>query len=282
MGLFNSGSTLAAVIAPPLIVFLARWFGWRSAFILLGFMGFIWLAFWLKYYRAGEPHMELVKEARKFIHRVNTVSFGSLVRRREVWAITLCRFLADPVWWFYITWLPLYLARVRHLSLLEIGYYAWVPFLAADVGSLLGGSLSGYLIGSGWTVNFSRKTVILVGTCIASCGFLVARTSSTAVALALISAVLFGFQMLIINVHTLPSDYFPKEAAGAVMGMGGVGAGVGAVLFTALTGYVVDHFSYTPLFFIAGILPIAATVSLFVLGGSVKRLNLEPIAQGGL
>ena len=154
--------------------------------------------------------------------------------------------------------------------------FAWLPFVSADAGSLLGGWASGHLIGRGWSVNRARKTVIVAGMLCMSAGLAAAAAESAVAALAFIAVVLFGFQSWINNVQTLPSDYFPEAAVGSVTGLGGTGAGIGAILFTQTTGLVVDRFhSYTPILVTAGLLPVLGTVALFVLGGTVRRVSFD-------
>jgi ACS family hexuronate transporter-like MFS transporter len=198
-----------------------------------------------------------------------------LLRHRQVWAILLARFFTDPVWWLYITWLPLYLYNARGFSLKEIGLFAWVPYVAADAGSLLGGWASGYLISRGWSVDRARKVVIAAAALLMPAGIFAAFAESPFVALALIALVLFGFQVWINNVQTLPSDFFPRRAVGSVAGLGGTGAGVGAMLFTLGTGWVVDHFSYVPVLVAAGLLAPLGTIVLFALAGPVRRVPLS-------
>jgi MFS transporter, ACS family, hexuronate transporter len=195
------------------------------------------------------------------------------LKYRQVWAIVLARFVTDPVWWLYITWLPLYLNRVRGFSLKQIGMFAWLPFVAADAGSLLGGWISGYFIARGWTTDKARKVVILTGALFMLAGIPAAVADSTTAALAFIAMVTFGFQSWINNVQTIPSDLFPQQAVASVAGLGGVGAGAGAILFTLTTGWVVDHFSYTPILVVAGLLPVLGTLILFTLGGPIRRLS---------
>jgi MFS transporter, ACS family, hexuronate transporter len=179
------------------------------------------------------------------------------------------------VWWLYLTWLPLYLYNVRGFSLKQIGLFAWLPYVAADAGSLLGGWTSGYLIGRGWSANRARKTVIAAASVLMVAGIPAALASNATTALVFISIVTFGFQSWINNVQTIPSDLVPAEAVASVAGLGGVGAGVGAILFTLSTGWVVDHFSYTPVLIIAGILPILGTTVLLALGGSIRHLSFD-------
>jgi ACS family hexuronate transporter-like MFS transporter len=198
-----------------------------------------------------------------------------LLRYRQVWAIVAARFLTDPIWWLYITWLPKYLADARGFSLTKIGLFAWVPFVAADAGSLTGGWMSGYLIGRGWSVDRARKAVILVAAFLMPAGIVAAFVNNPMIALALIGVVLFGFQVWINNVQTLPSDFFSDTAVASVAGLGGTGAGIGSMIFIFTTGWVVDHFSYVPILVAAGILAPLGTATLFMLTGPIRRVQLQ-------
>ncbi len=282
MAIFNSGVSVGSILAPPLIVWLQLTFGWKTTFLATGALGFGWLALWVLFYETPERHpaisteeYQLIKEERVVAAHRASMSWRDLLKYRQVWAIVLSRFVTDPVWWLYITWLPLYLYNVRGFSLKQIGLFAWVPYVAADAGSLVGGWISGHFISRGWTVDRARKSVIVAGAVFMSAGIPAAFADSAVVALAFISAVTFGFQSWINNVQTIPSDLFPEQAVASVAGLGGVGAGIGAILFTLSTGFVVDHFhSYTPILVVAGLLPVAGTFVLFLLGGPIRRLAL--------
>ena len=199
-----------------------------------------------------------------------------MLRYRQVWAIVLARFLTDPIWWLYISWLPKYLFDARGFSLIKIGLFAWVPYVAADVGSLSGGWVSGYLIARGWSVDRSRKVVILIAALLMPAGIFAAFAQDAMVALALIGVVLFGFQVWINNVQTLPSDFFSDKAVASVAGLGGTGAGIGSIIFIFSTGWVVDHFSYVPVLVVAGLLAPLGTLVLFALSGPIKHISLKP------
>ncbi len=284
MGIFNSGVTIGSIAAPPLIVWLQLQYGWKATFLVTGALGFLWLALWLLFYDTPERHRaiapdeySLITENRAPTPRSPAIGWRQLVKYRQVWAIVLSRFVTDPVWWLYITWLPLYLYNVRGFSLKQIGLFAWVPYVAADAGSLAGGWLSGHLIGRGWTADRARKSVIVAGAVLMCAGIPAASARSPVAALAFISLVLFGFQSWINNVQTMPSDFFPENAVASVAGLGGVGAGAGAILFTLTTGLVVDRFhSYSPILVVAGLLPILGTALLIVVGGRIRRLSFEP------
>jgi ACS family hexuronate transporter-like MFS transporter len=175
----------------------------------------------------------------------------------------------------YITWLPVYLYNVRGFKLQEIGMFGWLPYVSADAGSLLGGYVSGRLIARGWSIDRARKTVIAAAAVFMLAGIPAAIAADRMVALACIACVTFGFQAWINNVQTIPSDVFPANAVASVAGLGGVGAGVGAIVFTMTTGYVVDHYSYTPILLTAAVLPIVGTMVLFVVGGTIQAVRHE-------
>jgi len=283
MAIFNSGAAIGSIAAPPLIVFLQLKYGWQTTFIVTGTLGFLWLILWLLVYQTPDKHRWLTQDEFKLIREgkdaggSNDVAprWRDLLLYRQVWGIVLARFLTDPVWWLYITWLPLYLANARGFSLTKIGMFAWVPYVAADAGSLLGGWLSGFLIGRGWGVDQARKIVIVFGALLMPAGVLAAFVNNPMIALALIGVVLFGFQVWINNVQTMPSDFFSAKAVASVAGLGGTGAGIGSMIFIFTTGWVVDHFSYTPILVAAGLLAPLGTVVLFMLAGPIKRISLR-------
>jgi MFS transporter, ACS family, hexuronate transporter len=283
MAIFNSGVALGSILAPPLIVWLQLRYGWQATFLATGTLGFGWLVLWLIYYESPERHPSitpaeyaLIQQDRDHSTSAGAVPWRELLKHRQVWAIVLSRFFTDPVWWLYITWLPLYLYNVRGFSLKQIGLFAWLPYVAAGAGSLIGGWLSGFLIGRGWTADKARKSVIVAGALLMCAGILAAAADSAMAALGFIAVVMFGFQSWINNVQTMPSDFFPERAVASVAGLGGVGAGLGAIVFTMTTGFVVDHFhSYTPVLMVAGLLPVFGTLVLFQLGGPIRRLPLR-------
>jgi ACS family hexuronate transporter-like MFS transporter len=292
MAIFNSGAAIGSVIAPPLIVWLSLTHGWQTTFIVTGSLGFAWLALWLLFYETPERHKWLSREEYALIRegqRTEALTemppegftaaprWRELLRYRQVWGIILARFLTDPIWWFYITWFPKYLADARSFSLLKIGIYAAIPYVIADAGSLSGGWVSGYLIGRGWSVDRARKIVILAAALLMPAGIFAAFAHDAMVALALIGVVLFGFQVWINNVQTLPSDFFSDKAVASVAGLGGTGAGIGSMIFIYGTGWVVDHYSYVPVLVVAGVLAPLGTLVLFVVSGRIGRVPLKPL-----
>lgn len=286
MAIFNSGAALGAVVAPPVIVFLQIKYGWQTTFLVTGVLGFCWLALWLVCYDTPDRHRWLSDRERAAIRlgqpqevdrSAPAVRWRELLHYPQVWGIVLARVITDPIWWLYITWLPKYFSDVRGFSLAEIGLYTWVPYLAADAGSLIGGAASGMLIARGWSVDAARRAVIIVAAVIMPVGALAARVDDAMAALALMSVVLFGFQVWINNVQTIPSDVFPARLVGSVAGLGGFGAGVGSMVFMYATGWIVDHASYTAVFTIAACLAPVGTLTLFGLLGRIvpARLGAE-------
>ena len=291
MAIFNSGAAIGSVVAPPLIVWLSLAYGWQTTFLVTGALGFVWLGLWLPFYQTPDRHQWLTESERRLIldgQRVEgetnaletepaaPLGWRELLRYRQVWAIVLARFLTDPIWWLYISWLPKYLADARGFSLVKIGLFAWVPYVAADAGSLSGGWLSGYLISRRWSVDRARKAVILIAALLMPAGILAAFADDAMVALALIGVVLFGFQVWINNVQTLPSDFFSDKAVASVAGLGGTGAGIGSMIFIFSTGWIVDNFSYVPVLVAAGLLAPLGTMVLFALSGPIRRIPLRP------
>ena len=274
MGIANTGASLGPAFAIPLIIWMRDDFGWRAVFVLTGAMGFIWLALWLALYPKNE---RVTADAAAFSAAPQhpPVPWGVLLRRREVWGIVIARFFGDPIWWLYVNWMPLYLADARGFDLKQLKATGWVPYVAAALGALAGGWCSGYLLRRTGDVNRARKTAIVIGTVAMLAGFATAFATSAPAAIACLSITLFGFQFWVGNVQTLASDYVPVGAVGSIAGFAGTAAGLGAVIFTFSTGWVVDHFSYTPILITAAVLAPLATASLFLLSGRVRRIEVS-------
>src|SRR5438046_247433 len=204
LGIFNSGAAIGSIVAPPLIVWLQLQFGWKATFIVTGILGLIWLGLWLLFYDKPERHRWLRPEEYELIRegaeqhdagtaKASKVRWRDLLVYRQVWGIVIARFFTDPIWWLYITWLPLYLSDARGFDLRKIALFAWVPYVAADAGSLLGGWLSGFLISRGWSVDRARRVVIIFAALLMPAGIFAAFAKSPIAALLLIGVVLFGF-----------------------------------------------------------------------------------------
>jgi ACS family hexuronate transporter-like MFS transporter len=293
MGIVNTGAALGSAVAPVIVVTLQLAFGWRAAFLATGVLGFLWLAAWLLVYPTRNPrrapHLprsyapsklggsarDMPRDTAAHHEGGRPVAWSRLFKRREVWAIVLARFFGDPIWWLYLNWLPLYLTSVRGFDLKGLRAFVWAPFVAADLGCLLGGLTSSVLVRRGVDVNRARKTAIMIGTALMPAGMVAAYVRSPYEALLWFSLTLFGFQFWVGNVQTLASDYFPVGAVGSIAGYAGTAAALGAMIFTLSTGWVVDHYSYTPILVAAGLLGPLATGVLFLLGGRIRPIDLD-------
>jgi MFS transporter, ACS family, aldohexuronate transporter len=256
IGFFNSGSTLGAVFTPPLVTWIALRWGWRQAFVLTAALGFVWLAVWLATYRT--PAMA----AQDDLPASRGTRWRQLFRYRQVWALVLTRMLADPVWWFYVFWLPEYLRRERQFSLAEIGYFAWIPFVTAGFGNIAGGAVSGWLMRAGWPALQARKVVMVVSAAVMVAGIPAVLVRDNRMALALISLVTMAYSAWGANVLTIPADLVPQHVIASVSGISGTGAALGGMAFMLAVGFVVDRFSYAPVFVAAGLMPLAAAACL--------------------
>jgi len=284
MAIFNSGASIGAVIAPPLITWVALSFGWRRAFFIGSSLSAVVMVLWYFFFRTPAEHPRLSAQERAHIlsDDADDAPLGaarkwrSLFRYRQVWAIIAARFFTDPIWWFLISWLPNYLKNERGFSLALIGVLAWIPFLFADIGSLVGGATSSLLIRRGWSVNRARKTVMFTNALLVPIGVCtIVFTNSDALAIVAISLIAFAFQGWIVNVQTLPSDCFPRQDVGSVAGIGGTAAGIASMGFTLLVGWVVDHYSYAPVYVMIGAMaPLGALVFAGIMGSIEKAKPL--------
>lgn len=256
VAIFDSGSSVGGALAAVSIPWIALRFGWRSAFIFSGVLGLLWLALWLAVYPRG------ARVKREAPVRSIYKDWLSLLRRRETWTIVIGRSLTDPIWWFYVFWLPQYLSDARGFSLARIAAFAWIPFVAADAGNFAGGLVSGALIKRGMPVMRARKAVCVVSCLPLLAGIPAVLTANPFVSLALICFALFGYASWSTMGLTLPSDLFPAEVVGSVTGLSGFASGLAGTGFTLLVGTLVDHFSYFPAFVLAALAPILATWSI--------------------
>ncbi|HEX6557898.1 MAG TPA: MFS transporter [Longimicrobiales bacterium] len=279
MGIFNSGASIGALVAPPLIVWVALTFGWRYAFFIGASLSTIVMILWYFFFYSPDQHPRLSPEEHEYIHSgqpretVAPRPWRSLFRYRPVWALIMARFFTDPIWWFLIAWLPNYLKNQRGFSMALIGLLAWIPFLFADLGTLSGGATSSLLIRSGWGVDKARRTVMIASSLLAPIGVsLVVATQSNVLAFVGISMIAFGFQSWITNLQTTPSDCFPRQDVGSVAGIGGTAAGIASILFTLLVGWIVDNFSYTPVYIIVAFMGPLGALLFFTI---IRRI--EPV-----
>jgi MFS transporter, ACS family, aldohexuronate transporter len=275
VAIFDSGSSVGGALAAIIIPWIAIAFGWRWSFVFSGVLGLLWLIPWLRIYHPLERHPDvsaaevaLIEQGRTAVEpagKQGPRQWLALTKNPKVWGIVLGRSLTDPIWWFYVFWLPQYLSDARGFSLKRIALFAWMPFVAADLGNFTGGYFSGVFIRRGFSVVRARLWVCVISCVPVLAGIPVARTHNVYLALALICIALWGYASWSTMGLTLPSDLIPQEAVATVTGLSGFSAGLAGAAFTFAVGMLVDRFSYAPVFAVAGLLPLFATASLFLL-----------------
>ncbi|MCY4427434.1 MAG: MFS transporter [Halieaceae bacterium] len=294
-GIFNAGASVGAVVSAPLIALLYLWIGWRATFLALGALGFLWVIPWLILYKSDpDRHPWLTDEERDYILSGQKVAAADssgedmfapgwleMLRYRQSWAVIASRFFLDPVWWLFVSWLPIYLAERFGFDIKQIGLFAWVPYVGAALGSIFGGWLAGKLLSHGWDVNRTRKfTITLGGAIMLPILFATAYAATPLVAVLLIAIILFGFQLAIGNIQTLPSDFFSGKSVGSLAGVGGTAAIVG-VLLTTWAVPVLTRTSYVPFFALGGVLVPLAIMSVWLLGQRIEPVKPKPETTKG-
>jgi len=270
-GIFGAGASLGSVVAAPVIALLYVAFGWKMTFVLIAMLGLIWIIPWLFVNKAApDKHPWLTEKERIYIldqqpgvetsiDQAPVLSWRELLQFRNTWGILMARFFIDPVWWLFVTWLPTFLKEQFLFDIKQIGAFTWLPYLFAAIGSLLGGYYSSAQIKRGTNAVTARKNAVALG-----CGmmllsllgilyFLNNLKNTPDLAMVLIGTTLFGFQFLIGNLQTLPSDYFNGKNVGTVAGMGGTAAVAGTLLTTWLVP-VITRTSYISFFILAAVL----------------------------
>jgi MFS transporter, ACS family, hexuronate transporter len=280
-GIFNAGSNIGAVITPLVVPAIALKWGWQAAFIATGLLGFIWLAFWIPIYRRPAEHPRCSREELAYIQSDSidsgaTVGWTRVLRQRETWAFAIGKFMTDPIWWFYLYWLPKFLDSRYDIKLAQVAAPLIVIYLLADVGSVGGGWLSGFFIKRGWSVNAARKTTMLIA------ALLIVPTAFAPTMTGLWASVLIvglaaaAHQWWSANIFTLSSDMFPREAVGTVVGIGGFAGAMGGVLFQRVTGAVLQSNgnNYVPIFIVCGLAYVSALLVIHLLVPRVQRMDL--------
>jgi ACS family hexuronate transporter-like MFS transporter len=270
-GIFNAGTNVGALVTPLVVPGIVYAFGWRWAFLATGAVGLAWLALWWMLYDQPDRHRRLGAAERAFIRSdppdaPAQVPWRRLIPHRQTWAFSIAKFLTDPIWWLYLFWIPDFFSRVHGLSLVQMGPPLIIIYVAADVGSVGGGWLSSSLLRRGWSVNAARKTAMLVCALSVVPIMAAAQVPNMWGAVALISLAAAAHQGWSANLFTLPSDMFPRDAVGTVVGMGGMAGAVGGMLIAKVTGYVLQvSGSYLPVFIIAGVTYLVALAVVHVL-----------------
>jgi len=272
-GIFNTGSSLGAVIAPPLIAVIAMRLDWRWVFVITGALGFLWAAAWIKFYRLPANHEYITPRERSYLEaKLESAQqapaqtrWVEVLRYRQIWGLMAAKFLSDSAWFFFIFWLPKYLADARGLDIRQIGYYAWIPYAFAGLGSFCGGWLSSFLIRRNFTVDRSRKLALGISAALMPVSLLIAA-APLSLAIVFFSVAMLGHQFWSTIVQTLAADIFPSRMVGSAAGLMGAVGSFGAMLFNLLVGWILTEYgSYSPAFLISGVLhPISFFLILLI------------------
>lgn len=285
VGIFNVGSSLGVAVASYLAAFISLRYGWRAAFIITGAMGFVWLVGWLMIYESPRRNRWLsereaveFREAPVIADKPNEKpTWWSVVSSRPGLMVLLPRLLTDPVIYFVIFWLPLYLEKERGFDLAMIGKYNWIPYVVGGApGYIIGGLLSNWMTSRGRTIGNSRKIAMTIGAAFLPAAILAPFVSSSGLAIAAICLVVFGHAIWISNLMALPTDLFPPGAVATAAGISGMGGAIGGALANWYTGSIVTHFSYMPIFVCAGLLhPLAVSLVWMLLPERYFRPSVE-------
>ncbi len=287
-GIFNMGAGIGALIAPPLVAWLILAYSWQTAFVVTGAFGLVWAALWAWLYRSPEKHPWLskqefahIKEGERELATVEAPKdkgvWKIVLPQRNFWALGIARFFSEPAWQLFSYWIPLYLATERHMNIKEIGYFAWLPFLAADLGSMFGGVLSPFFINKlGMAVMPARKCAATVSAFLMVFVLFISGASTPGWAIFFFCIGTFAHQSMSATLMTLPADLFPKSTVATANGLSGTVAVLGGMIFTTITGRVAQSIGYGPLFTTIAFLDIIGVAFLWSLLRDPKHFVTKP------
>jgi len=265
-GIFNGGSAFGAIVAPPLVVWIVLKTGWRAAFFVVGAIGLVWALVWSLVYHVP-PEVETEE-------RSTAVSVRQLFRTRFVWSFTVAKIFLDPVWYFYIFWFPTYLKQARHFDLASIGRYAWIPFMVAGIGNLLGGWLAGALLRRNVSITVARKSAVTLFALLMLSAIPAVLTASATASIGLVSIAMLGYTGVTANMLAFPADVFPKSMVATIWGLASMGAGFGGMIFALVTGWLIDRYSYVPAFIGFSLIPMIALLIIWFVLGPLRPASL--------
>lgn len=280
-GLFGAAASLGSIFAPIIILMLYISFGWKLTFVIVGGLGLLWLIPWFiinkkgpkehpwitdkekEYILTGQPEIKITHDKGK--------SWGELLSNKKNWSVILGRFFLDPIWWMFVTYLPLYLADVFKLNIKEVAFSAWVPYVGAMIGSIAGGWMSGFLIRKGKSVDYARKAAMLLGGLIIAPSVIAAVYSTTSLmAVVFMAFVLGGFQFVMTNIQTIPSDLHSGKSVGSLAGLGGASAVLGTIMAILFAQYITNWLLLFSL--LAALVPLSL-LSIFLTVGKIEQIK---------
>jgi ACS family hexuronate transporter-like MFS transporter len=278
VGVVMLGAGAGAIITPPLTVWIMDSLGWRWAFLIPGALGMLWVLVWQRSFHQPEDHPTIAASERDMILRerseqVAKESWRSLLRYKEFWGLLLARVVSDFPFYFFLFWLPQYLIDARGFDLRDIAMFAWLPWVAADLGALTGGSLSSWLVAKGKTINFARKAVIWLGASMVLVTIPAVQTESSYLALALICFGMFSIQIKGSVFFTLPTDLFPAGKVATVWGVFGAVGSLGGSVLGFIAGHMIESSGYTQVFFMIAFLHLLSASILQVFVPNIRALE---------
>lgn len=278
-GIFNTGASVGAVIAPPLFAAIITFFNWRWAFLFTGLLGLIWALLWWRWYAPPGGNRFITAKEKEYVttglqheQSATSIPWFSLFRYRKIWGLLTIKFLTDAGWFFFIFWLPKYLNDVRSLNIQAIGAYAWIPYAFAGAGSFLGGWFSSYLLKRQVSLDKARKIPLGIAAALLPASLFI-TDASLHMAIVFFSLAMFGHQFWSTIVQTLAADLFPSKVVGSVAGLMGCIGTYGAMLFSLIIGYVIEQYGYRPAFLIAGILHPVSFLLIYIIIGKIEMVK---------
>lgn len=284
-GLFGAGGSIGSILAPLVISMLYINYGWKATFLIVGSLGLLWIIPWfLINKKTPKDHPWITDEERDYIQagqhqqQAGTTERGlgwsELLRSKKSYAVILGRFFLDPIWWMFVTWLPIYLSEVFKLDIKQVAYSAWVPYVGAAIGAIAGGWFSGYLIRKGRSLNAARKIAIVTGALITLPAMIAAAYATSATTAVIIMAfILGGFQFTIVNIQTLPGDFHSGKTVGSLAGLGGASAVLGVIITMLLVPYITTGGNWLLFFVMGGLLIPLCLASVFVFSGKIEHIQ---------
>jgi MFS transporter, ACS family, aldohexuronate transporter len=278
MGLINAGTAVGSVLAPPLIGFVLLRSGWRAVFVLSGAIGLAWVVWWLLSYRPNDTTLSVNTLDARLI--ASEMSFGEIVKMRNVQMFVFAKFMSDSAWYFLLFWLPKYLYDARGFDIKHVSYYAWIPYAASGVGSFAGGWFSSWLLRRGHSLDFARK--LALGLCAAGMPVvMLVSVSPVQIAIALFSIAFFCQQAWSGLIMTLPADVFPLSIVGTVAGMIGFGGAIGGAIFSLVAGRMLQiGFTYATIFIFVGSFHLIGFLAILLFAGKIRPLRAADLKIG--
>jgi ACS family hexuronate transporter-like MFS transporter len=269
MGVILFGTNLGNIIGPPLFIWITLMFGWRTCFVVIGGIGFLWVPLWFLVYRLPKRPSALLQEQSK-------ISIKAVLRYKQSWGFAWAKFLTDPVWWFYLFWLPTYLDEVRHFSAQERAGALTLIYAVSGAGAMAGGAASSFLMKRGWHVGKARKSVMLVCAIIMPATGFGVVVGSSALAVALFALGTAAHQAWMTNLFTTPADIFPQQAVASANGVGVFTGAIGGALFSGLIpGYVIPVAGYVPVLLTMSCFYLIAWLLVHKLMGNLEMVTLQ-------